>query len=71
MKQVVNAVRGPQRRGRTLGEASADEGVEFVVNSVLMLPQQLHHWVVRLAEDITHMLVNNADKSSKFPLDIR
>lgn len=51
MKQVVSAARRPQRQGRTLGEAFTDDGVEPVVNPVLVFPQQLHHWVVRPAED--------------------
>lgn len=32
-------------------ETFADDGVEPVVNSVLVFPQQLHHWVVGAAED--------------------
>lgn len=51
MKKVVSAARRHQRQGRTLGEAFTDDGVQPVVNSVLVFPQQLHHWVVRPAED--------------------
>lgn len=51
MKQVVSAARRLQQQGRTLGEAFTDDGVEPVVNPVLVFPQQFYHWVVRPAEN--------------------
>ncbi len=56
--KAVSAARRPQQRGRTVEETFTDNGVELVVHSVLMLLEQLHHWVVRLAEDTIHILVN-------------
>lgn len=55
MKKALSAVGRSQRQGRTLGEAFTDDGIKPVVNSVLVFPQQLHHWVVRPAEDTRRM----------------
>lgn len=51
MKWVVNAVTWSQWHGGTLRETFTNDGVQPVVNSVLMFPQQLHNWVVGPAED--------------------
>lgn len=59
MKQVVRAARGSQQQGGTLREAFADKRVEAVVNAVLVFPQQLHHRVVRPAEEDTAEMVVN------------
>lgn len=55
--KVVNAVGRPQQWGRALGEAFAHNGIQPVVNSVLMSPQQLHHWVVGTADNTEHVQV--------------
>lgn len=54
----MSAARGSQQQVRTLGEAFANHRIESVVNPVLVFPQQLHHRVVRLAEDTIQMLVS-------------
>lgn len=64
----MNAAGRPQRWGTALGEAFADDGIEPVVNSVLMSPQQLHHWVVGTADNTEHVQVklNLARKCPRF-----
>lgn len=57
MKKALSAVRRSQWQSGTLGEAFTDDGIKPVVNFVLVLPQQLHHWVVRPAEDTRRRLV--------------
>lgn len=57
MKQVVSAARRPQQQGGTPGEAFTDNGVEPVVNPVLVFSQHLHHRVVRPTEDTVNVLV--------------
>lgn len=51
----MSAARRPQRQGRTLREAFADDGVEPVVNSILVFPQKFHNRVVRPAEETVKM----------------
>ena len=51
MQEIVTAVRRLQWHSRSEGEAFADNGVQLVVNSVLVFPQQFYHWVVGPAED--------------------
>lgn len=51
LEEALSAARRLQRQARTLGEAFTDDGVEPVVDPILMLLQQLHHRVVRAAED--------------------
>lgn len=55
--EAVNAAGRPQRRGGALGEAFADDGIEPVVNSVLVSPQQLHHRVVGAADNTEQVQV--------------
>lgn len=55
MKQVVSAARRSEWHCRTLGEAFTDDGVKPVVNPILVFPQQLHHRVVRPADDTVQM----------------
>lgn len=62
MKKVVSAMRKLKRQGRTPGKAFTDDGIQFVVNSVLVLPQQLHHRVVRSAENKVQISVQLASK---------
>lgn len=47
--ETVSAARRLRRQGRAPWEAFADDGVQPVVDSVLVFPQKLHHRVVRLA----------------------
>lgn len=56
----MKGTRRPERQGGALREAFADDGVHSVVNEVLLLPQKLHHRVVRLAEDTAWMLEDSS-----------
>lgn len=51
LKDAVVTVRRCGLRCWAVGCSAADDGVESVVHTVLMFPQQLHYGVVRAAEE--------------------